>query len=126
MGSSALPVGRYRGRVTETTGVANYWRDPRRTHMALIIAKAEWDDEAKVWVAHVPEIPGINTEAESLPELARRLPPLIEDFLDAEADIEGMAPGSSPPTVFTLHIVAHVEAKISVPRLPAKREELVA
>lgn len=36
-------------------------------------------------------------------------PPLIEGFLDAEADIEGMSAGLASPTVFTLHIVVHIE-----------------
>jgi predicted RNase H-like HicB family nuclease len=48
----------------------------------LIVVRATWDDEAKVWVAESPDLPGLVTEAESLDALDAKLPGLIQDLLE--------------------------------------------
>jgi len=47
----------------------------------LILVRAKWDDEAKVWVAESTDLPGLVTEAESLGKLSEKLPGLILDLL---------------------------------------------
>jgi predicted RNase H-like HicB family nuclease len=41
-----------------------------------------FDDEAKVWVATSPDLPGLVTEAETLLELEKKLPDIIKDLTD--------------------------------------------
>jgi hypothetical protein len=50
-----------------------------------IVIRAEYDEEARVWVAQSEEIPLV-TEAETYEILLRKLPDLIQDVLDENAD----------------------------------------
>lgn len=45
--------------------------------------KAVWDDEASVWVATSDDVPGLVTEADTIPALAKKLQMLIPELLDA-------------------------------------------
>lgn len=45
--------------------------------------RAEWDDEALVWVASSDDVPGLATEAENLEELIRKLKIMIPELLEA-------------------------------------------
>jgi predicted RNase H-like HicB family nuclease len=51
--------------------------------MKKLLVTAQWDDEAKVWVATSQDIPGLVTEAPSLDALLERVlavaPELLED-----------------------------------------------
>ena len=51
--------------------------------MKKLLVTAQWDDEAKVWVATSQDIPGLVTEAASLDALLERVlavaPELLED-----------------------------------------------
>jgi hypothetical protein len=49
----------------------------------LIIVRAEWDDEARVWVATSDDV-GLTTEAASLEVLRAKVPSLIADLLQDE------------------------------------------
>lgn len=48
----------------------------------IVFIRATWDDEAKVWTAESPDLPGLVTEAESLDALDAKLPGLIQDLLE--------------------------------------------
>ncbi|HTQ77031.1 MAG TPA: DUF1902 domain-containing protein [Burkholderiales bacterium] len=48
-----------------------------------VIIYANWDDEAKVWVATSEDVPGLITEAASLNELVPKLKVMIPEMLDA-------------------------------------------
>ena len=50
------------------------------------IVRVAWDDEAKVWFVEGSDIPGLATEAETLDELRRKVPVIIQDLLDGESD----------------------------------------
>jgi predicted RNase H-like HicB family nuclease len=52
----------------------------------VIVVRATWDDEANVWVAESPDLPGLVTEAESLNALDAKLPGLIQDLLENDDD----------------------------------------
>lgn len=51
--------------------------------MKKLLVTAQWDDEAKVWVATSQDIPGLTTEAPTLDALLERVlavaPELLED-----------------------------------------------
>ena len=50
--------------------------------MRLVIVRAEWDDEAKVWVADGTNLEGLVTEAATLEALRARLALVVPDLLD--------------------------------------------
>jgi len=58
----------------------------------LIVVRAVWDDEAKVWVAESPDLPGLITEAENLNALDAKLPDLIRDLIDDDGEGEAEVP----------------------------------
>jgi hypothetical protein len=49
----------------------------------VIIVRAEWDDDAKVWVATSDDV-GLATEAPSLEALREKIPAMIGDLLEGE------------------------------------------
>ncbi|MHB1188650.1 DUF1902 domain-containing protein [Thiobacillus sp.] len=49
---------------------------------ALFI-RAEWDDEASVWVATSDDVPGLATEADTLEALSAKLQSLVPELLEA-------------------------------------------
>lgn len=51
-----------------------------------IVVRAAWDDEAKVWYVQECDIPGVATEAESVEELRRKIPIVIGDLLEDDAE----------------------------------------
>jgi predicted RNase H-like HicB family nuclease len=51
-----------------------------------ILVRATWDDEAEVWVAESPDLPGLVTEAPDINALAEKLPGLVQDLLESEDD----------------------------------------
>lgn len=48
---------------------------------------AEWDDEARVWVATSEDIPGLVTEAETQQQLVDRLRSLVPELLKLNAHL---------------------------------------
>ena len=59
--------------------------------MKVIVVSAEWDDDAKVWVAHSNDLEGLVTESETLEALRARLalivPDLLQEFGETDTDI---------------------------------------
>ncbi|MDX3966271.1 MAG: DUF1902 domain-containing protein [Bradyrhizobium sp.] len=55
----------------------------------LIVVRATWDNEASMWTAESPDLPGLVTEAASLNELDAKLPNLIRDLLEDDDDADG-------------------------------------
>lgn len=66
---------------------------------AVVVVHAEWDEDAKVWVAHSPSLSGLHTEAETVEGLKEKLPGMILDLIEAEGD----APTGDIP----IEIIAH-------------------
>jgi len=48
-----------------------------------ITVRAEWDDEASVWVASSDDVPGLITEAETCDALVKKLQVMIPELLEA-------------------------------------------
>jgi Domain of unknown function (DUF1902) len=55
--------------------------------MAVLMIDANWDDEARVWVA-VSEAIGLVTEADTVEALLAKLPGMIQDLLEDDDDGE--------------------------------------
>jgi predicted RNase H-like HicB family nuclease len=50
------------------------------------LVKAQWDDEAEVWVAESDDIPGLITEAATMEYLIKKLKILIPELIAANRD----------------------------------------
>jgi hypothetical protein len=78
--------------------------------MKVIVVSAEWDEEAKVWVAHSSDVEGLVTEAGTLEALRARLalvvPDLLEEYGEMDADI-------------SIELIAHSRDRIAVGRQAA-------
>ena len=48
-----------------------------------LFVKAEWDDEAQVWVATSDDVPGLATEARTVESLVEKLKVIIPELLEA-------------------------------------------
>ncbi|QXP85674.1 DUF1902 domain-containing protein [Methylococcus sp. ANG] len=55
----------------------------------ILFIRAEWDDEAEVWVATSDDVAGLATEAETLEALSSKLESLVPELLDANSYPEG-------------------------------------
>ena len=53
---------------------------------AYAVVRVAWDDEAKVWYVEESDIDGLATEADTLEELRRKVPTMIQDLLEGRAD----------------------------------------
>lgn len=49
----------------------------------ILFIRAEWDEEADVWVATSDDVPGLATEADTLEALSAKLDTLVPELLDA-------------------------------------------
>ncbi len=47
----------------------------------VLFIRAEWDDEASVWVATSDDVPGLATEADTLEGLSKKLERLVPELL---------------------------------------------
>lgn len=48
----------------------------------LLSIRAEWDPEARVWVATSEDVPGLATEAETIEQLESKLQVMIPELLE--------------------------------------------
>ena len=74
-----------------------------------ITVNAEWDSEAKVWVATSDDVPGLITEAETVEALAEKLSVMIPELLEANGTLTGNTVREVP-----VNLIAHREQVISL------------
>ena len=74
-----------------------------------ITVNAEWDPEAKVWVATSDDVPGLVTEAETVEALAEKLSVMVPELLEANGALVGNAIREVP-----INLIAHREQLISL------------
>ena len=55
----------------------------------VLFIRAEWDDEADVWVATSDDVPGLVTEADTLEALSAKLCTMVPELLDANGYPDG-------------------------------------
>ena len=75
---------------------------------ATIIVRADWDDEAAVWVATSSDIDGLATEAPTLEELRTKVLFMIEELLELNG-------GHSDLAEIPVHIMAQQIARVPNP-----------
>jgi predicted RNase H-like HicB family nuclease len=51
----------------------------------IYVVRADWDAEAKVWVAYSDDIPGLATGADTLEDLVEKLKVVVPELLDENA-----------------------------------------
>ena len=54
---------------------------------AAVRVRAEWDDEAQVWVAESSNLPGLVTEAETVEGLFEQLQVMVPELLSYSPDL---------------------------------------
>jgi|tagenome__1003787_1003787.scaffolds.fasta_scaffold19565023_2 predicted RNase H-like HicB family nuclease len=59
---------------------------PGKPMRPYAVVRVAWDDEAKVWYVEESDIDGLATEADTLEELRRKVPAMIQDLLEGRAD----------------------------------------
>ena len=52
-----------------------------------LFVRAEWDEEARVWVATSDDVPGLTTEAETIEALVEKLKVIIPELLNANGAV---------------------------------------
>ena len=52
----------------------------------IYFIRAEWDDEAKVWVATSDDVPGLATEADTLELLTKKLEVMVPELLELNGE----------------------------------------
>jgi len=57
--------------------------------MKALFVRAEWDDQAEVWVATSDDVPGLATESETVEALMSKLEVMIPELLEANEGFEG-------------------------------------
>ena len=55
----------------------------------ILSIRAEWDEEASVWVATSDDVPGLVTEADTLEILSAKLAAIVPELLDANGYPDG-------------------------------------
>jgi predicted RNase H-like HicB family nuclease len=56
---------------------------------SIVIVRAAWDDEAKVWYVEDSDVPGLATEADTVDELRQKVLVRIDDLLEDAPDRPG-------------------------------------
>ena len=74
-----------------------------------ITVHAEWDPEAKVWVATSDDVPGLITEANTVEALAEKLSVMIPELLEANRALVDSSVRELP-----INLIAHREQLISL------------
>lgn len=69
----------------------------------VILIKAIWDDDAKVWVATSENMPGLVTEAETIEQLEAKLSAMIADLL-----------GDDDRAEIPIHLIAEQSKKLNI------------
>ena len=57
--------------------------------MKALFVRAEWDDQAEIWVATSDDVPGLATESETVEALMSKLEVMIPELLEANEGFEG-------------------------------------
>jgi len=79
---------------------------------AVMFVRADWDNEAGVWVATSEDLHGLVTEAETLEELRAKVLVMAGELIEL-----GNLPDDSDLPEIPIHILAETTARIPNPRL---------
>jgi predicted RNase H-like HicB family nuclease len=73
-----------------------------------ISVRAEWDRDAKVWVATSEDLPGLVTESETFEGLVERIEAVVPELLSADVASCGIAESAS------IHVIVHADRELVV------------
>ena len=73
----------------------------------LIVVKAAYDPEARVWYVEDSDLYGLNAEASTIEELRDQLPAIIVDLLVANKE--------TSEREIPVEIIAHTRTKVRIP-----------
>ncbi|MCP4781376.1 MAG: DUF1902 domain-containing protein [Hyphomicrobium sp.] len=73
-----------------------------------IIVRANWDEEANVWIATTADVPGLATEAATVEELRSKLLVILPELVELNCT------DSDLPEI-PIHIIAEQSARIANP-----------
>ncbi len=76
-----------------------------------IIVRAEWDEEAQVWVATSNDIDGLAVEADTLEALKQRVTDAVCDLID----VNGVSEGQQGLPEIPIHIMSEQLARVPNP-----------
>ena len=79
---------------------------------STIIVRADWDEEAGVWVATSSDIDGLATEAATLEALREKVLTMVGELLELNSELSNGA--SSLPEI-PVHIMAQQFARVRNP-----------
>jgi len=83
-------------------------------HVSIIV-RADWDEEAQVWVATSHEIDGLAVEAETIEAIKQKVTDAILDLLE----LNGIEDFESGLDEIPIHIMSEQMARIRKPKLVA-------
>lgn len=69
------------------------------------VVRAAWDSEAQVWYIESSDIQGLATEADTLDELRRKIPIIIQDLFEDETE---------RPDVIELDLIAYAHDRVNL------------
>ena len=69
------------------------------------VVRAAWDTEAQVWYVEESDIEGLATEADTLDELRRKIPIIIQDLLEDRAE---------RPDQIELDLIAYAHERVNL------------
>lgn len=72
--------------------------------------RAEWDQDAGVWVAASDDVPGLSTEAGTIEALTERLRLIIPDLLEAN----GLLPAGTQARAISFELTSHRHELVAV------------
>lgn len=79
-------------------------------HRGLVVVKAAFDEEARVWHVESSDLPGLNAEAGSLEALMEKLPPAVQDLVE-EGALEGLDLGDVESEL-PIELIAHASTRV--------------
>jgi predicted RNase H-like HicB family nuclease len=73
--------------------------------LKMIVVRAGYDDDAKVWHVEHSDLQGVHVEGDTLDELRDKLPNVVRDLIEEN--------GESLTDDITIEIVAHTSTRIA-------------
>jgi len=77
----------------------------------IIVVKAAFDPEARVWFVEESDLPGLNLEADRLEDLVEKLPGAVRDLLETGASGGEYDKSQDIP----IELIAHASTKVRRP-----------
>jgi predicted RNase H-like HicB family nuclease len=76
----------------------------------MLKVTAQWDDDAKVWVAESEDVPGLITESDTMSNLIAKLKVMVPEMLHENGNIQSSS-SEIPFELFTSRtVIAHSTA----------------